>query len=544
MGGYQRPEGGWRFTFLGMKTDTPPDAVDPRQYPYAQNVRSVEVHTVQTRPGYSTLFTTPDSSAGPLDIVTACPTDEPVVGEEYFYELLATGGVPPYSWLITAGGLPPGISLSTDGIISGIRLNDSSSGTWTATVTDSNIPPDSSSITCEFTGATLVIDMAFYIESSPRVEPDGLATRYMYILPPSRDKLFRTIGPYVGGVPGDWSVWEIEAIPAGSWRRIYGCNFTGSAIGFADDATMMSKALCTLAADPYPQADNPWIAYPLNVPAKATSGNPTIVPDPFWTPDLEGRAALGYIGTDEFLHSQRNPDPLTCITFDVIDEGTNELPTGRVWNHVLSRQNAGGDEFLGVLVVGVGTKFARWLDGASSWTLVDCPDGDWRCSAVSYGSNTLLAVGIGDNNVSGSLDYGITWTVYTPLAGWTPVNPRVVFDPNLNTAETQGTFVVTGGTVDGAEAVMLVPLNNDDSLGTAVLAGLPTLSSTTVLRACSTMVQTVGLMITGFDTAFAVDDPDGIIIVVNPELSQSGSPATYDDFHLRTIAQTPFGGLT
>jgi len=56
MPGYERPEGGWRMHFEGVKTNAPADAMEPTKYPYAQNIRSTQDRTVQTRPGYTELF--------------------------------------------------------------------------------------------------------------------------------------------------------------------------------------------------------------------------------------------------------------------------------------------------------------------------------------------------------------------------------------------------------------------------------------------------------------------------------------------------------
>lgn len=58
--GFQRPEGGWRFNFGGMKTNTAADEMPPTKYPYAENVRYVQ--SLQTRSGYRRIF--PDSGAG------------------------------------------------------------------------------------------------------------------------------------------------------------------------------------------------------------------------------------------------------------------------------------------------------------------------------------------------------------------------------------------------------------------------------------------------------------------------------------------------
>jgi len=58
----------------------------------------------------------------PALAVATSALPEGVVGESYRAQLSAVGGVPPYSW--TASGLPDGLSLATDGAISGISAVD------------------------------------------------------------------------------------------------------------------------------------------------------------------------------------------------------------------------------------------------------------------------------------------------------------------------------------------------------------------------------------------------------------------------------------
>lgn len=58
MGGYQRPEGGWRFKSPRVKINDTPDSLQPDEYPYVQNVRGYKDNTLQTRPGYTLQFST------------------------------------------------------------------------------------------------------------------------------------------------------------------------------------------------------------------------------------------------------------------------------------------------------------------------------------------------------------------------------------------------------------------------------------------------------------------------------------------------------
>jgi hypothetical protein len=60
------------------------------------------------------------------------------VGVAYRQELTATGGTSPYTWSITAGALPPGLSLSTGGTISGTPLAMGNLATFTVEAADSS----------------------------------------------------------------------------------------------------------------------------------------------------------------------------------------------------------------------------------------------------------------------------------------------------------------------------------------------------------------------------------------------------------------------
>ncbi|MGA2903137.1 MAG: Ig domain-containing protein [Candidatus Korobacteraceae bacterium] len=80
----------------------------------------------------------PQNGPGALDIALI-DLAEGVPGIAYRQLLIATGGVTPYTWTITAGTLPPGLSVTSDGIISG---TPTTTGTFdfTVQVVDSQTP--------------------------------------------------------------------------------------------------------------------------------------------------------------------------------------------------------------------------------------------------------------------------------------------------------------------------------------------------------------------------------------------------------------------
>jgi Chitobiase/beta-hexosaminidase C-terminal domain/Bacterial Ig-like domain (group 2)/Putative Ig domain len=73
----------------------------------------------------------------PTLIVTTTSLAGASVGTSYNLQLNASGGVAPYTWALTSGSLPTGLSLSTSGLISGIPTTPISEMPLTFRVTDS-----------------------------------------------------------------------------------------------------------------------------------------------------------------------------------------------------------------------------------------------------------------------------------------------------------------------------------------------------------------------------------------------------------------------
>jgi large repetitive protein len=75
----------------------------------------------------------------PLAIATASLPGA-ALATAYSQTLQATGGVPSYTWTITAGSLPAGLTLSTAGVISGTPTGSTGTSNFTVKVTDSQTP--------------------------------------------------------------------------------------------------------------------------------------------------------------------------------------------------------------------------------------------------------------------------------------------------------------------------------------------------------------------------------------------------------------------
>jgi hypothetical protein len=75
-----------------------------------------------------------------LVIVTPSPLPNAAPGVAYSKTLVAASGIPPRTWSLASGTLPPGLTLSAAGVISGTPTTPGTS-TFTAKVTDSTSPP-------------------------------------------------------------------------------------------------------------------------------------------------------------------------------------------------------------------------------------------------------------------------------------------------------------------------------------------------------------------------------------------------------------------
>jgi hypothetical protein len=101
----------------------------------------------------------------PLSIITTSLSSG-TVGVLYGTNLSATGGKTPYKWSIISGSLPPGLTLSTSGLISG---TPTTAGTYnfTVKVRDSSLPQQTASKTLAITITEQTIPLSITTTSLP-----------------------------------------------------------------------------------------------------------------------------------------------------------------------------------------------------------------------------------------------------------------------------------------------------------------------------------------------------------------------------------------
>ena len=153
----------------------------------AGGMAQVVVQVIDSK-GDSSVATCSLPIAPPLPLQVSGTTPDGKVGQSYSGGFAATGGVPPFTWSVSSGSLPPGVTLaSTTGVLGGTPL---AAGTYTFQVTVTDLNQSSANVQGTINIApTLVI-------STPAALPDAVGGM------PYRQQL--TVTSAVGAVT--WSV--------------------------------------------------------------------------------------------------------------------------------------------------------------------------------------------------------------------------------------------------------------------------------------------------------------------------------------------------
>jgi predicted outer membrane repeat protein len=117
----------------------------------AQGKAQITVTSGTAAGNFAVTATTPRANSQPFSLtvsappITVSPSTLPgtVAGQLYSQQLTASGGTGPYTFAVTAGALPSGLSLSSSGTLSGTVIH-SNTYSFTVTATDSSSTPFSS----------------------------------------------------------------------------------------------------------------------------------------------------------------------------------------------------------------------------------------------------------------------------------------------------------------------------------------------------------------------------------------------------------------
>jgi hypothetical protein len=154
--------------------------------PTSAGTSSITVTATDTTGASGSASFTWTVTPAPLEVTTTSLPGA-TLGSAYSATLAATGGTPPYSWSVSAGSLPPGLSLSSSGTISGtpaeagtysltIQAADSSSPRQTATAQLSiTVGGCTTSITGSHTGQ-IVVGKGQFVCIGPNASQNGAIT--------------------------------------------------------------------------------------------------------------------------------------------------------------------------------------------------------------------------------------------------------------------------------------------------------------------------------------------------------------------------------
>ena len=306
-------------------------------------------------------FTVTVAAAPVLGVTTsALPDGED--GSAYSQDLAAAGGTTPYTWAVTAGSLPSGLSLSSGGTISGTP-DTAGTATFTAEVTDAGSATATASLTITV-AATLTVTTA-------TLDDGAVAVPYAAALAVSG-----------GSGTVTWSV-TAGSLPAGLTLTS-----DGALSGIPSAAALGTASFTVTAADDYTTA-----AADLTLTVAAVASLSMLSFDPALfrvRVDLAAvHAAAGtgwwYMSAASYIHSMYVIDPVTtALFFDTAsayaistDATSTGILDGLACTPVLKytayaqlvADTSGTDQ-----TVGGHTFTARAIDAAFQWVLYDTED--------------------------------------------------------------------------------------------------------------------------------------------------------------------------
>jgi arylsulfate sulfotransferase len=146
----------------------------------------------------------------PSPITLGCASSAGTVGTSYSSSLTAGGGVPPYTFSITSGSLPPGLSLtSSTGVIAGVPTTPGTFA-FTATVVDS-IGTDMASSNCGITISPAPMALACPLNSAQEGTPYASALAASGGVPPYTYSI--TAGSLPAVLPLNSNTGSIAGVP-------------------------------------------------------------------------------------------------------------------------------------------------------------------------------------------------------------------------------------------------------------------------------------------------------------------------------------------
>src|SRR5271165_436266 len=288
---------------------------------------------------------TPPNGAAALNITTPNPLPVGAIGDTYREGLAATGGQQPYTWTIDSGALPPGLSLTPDGVISGTPTTVGNYS-FTLRVTDSQSPVKAYQVAS--TSITINLPLSF---SSTPLTNAVIAVAYSNAVAAS------------GGV-----TCGTGSAPAYAYALITDaqCLFTNLATCTSKNGGLTLNADGTITGTP----TGPIGTYPFTV--QATDCYPTTATANFSitvTGKIQGNYAFSFTGYNNgqpfYMAGSFVADGNGNITSGVFDRNGNDA-TGYVMEHLTPGSGANGQCSASGAPTGTGSVYCVGRPGVTS----------------------------------------------------------------------------------------------------------------------------------------------------------------------------------
>ena len=258
-------------------------------------------------------------NAPTISVSTASLSPSATVGQPYTGTVTASGGTAPYTYAVTSGALPAGMSLSSSGTLSG---TPTAGGTFNFAITAT----DSSSGTGPYSGTSSMFTLtvsAPTITLSPSTLPSGTdGSAYSQTLSASGGTAPYTYAVTSGALPTGLSLSSagvLSGTPSGGGTYNFSVTATDSSTGTGAPFTgTQSYTLTVSSSVPVASAVSTTVAYDSSanpITLYISGGTPTSVavasPASHGTATASGTSitytpTVGYAGTDSFTYTASN----------------------------------------------------------------------------------------------------------------------------------------------------------------------------------------------------------------------------------------------
>ncbi|MFN3747579.1 MAG: putative Ig domain-containing protein [Sphingorhabdus sp.] len=438
--------------------------------------------------------------------VTISPASMPngAVGAAYSQTLTGSGGTGPYSFSVTAGSLPAGLSLSSGGVLSG---TPTAGGTFNFTVTGT----DSSAFPGPFSGSqayALTIAPATIALPATSLAGGTLGTAYSASITPASGgtspySYAVTAGALPGGLTLNTATGAITGTPGALGTFNFSITATDSSTGTGPYTATQAYSILVVDQPPVPSASSITLAYnaaATNVPLSISGGAATSLT--IATPPANGTALVsgttityqpttGYAGPDSFAYTATNSGGTSApatISVTVQDPVITITPSGGFSTTIAAPYtqtftfNGGAQPWSGFQVTNMPAGLSITGSTANTVTISGTPS-----AAGSFNLNVSAAdssTGNGPFNVG----QAFTLTVNGPTLAMTPA-PGTLTAPYG--APYSQAFTATGGTGPFTYAVTgALPAGLSFSGGT--VSGTPTVPGSYPITVTATDTGSTG----------------------------------------------------